>query len=164
MPMLSVVLPYVNALVQVLISGANALAKIFGYVEKGATNTESALSGIKDGADEMVAGVEDSANKLKNVSFGMDELHTIAPQGEVAGANTDANFLEGFDLGTYDSLITNIKQKSDDVAQSIIKFFEPIKSANIQPLVDSLHNLWESLSLFGGEIGGGLSDFLPQCN
>lgn len=123
LPMLSVVLPYLNALVRMLITVANAIASFFGYtvdMSKGFSNINNATSGgtsglgsIADDADNASKsiggtnkGLDKTKKKLKEIkdaTLGLDELN-VMPKNESSDTSSGsggggADGIGGFGAG-----------------------------------------------------------------
>ena len=157
-PMISKVLPYLNAMAQVLTRIFGTLAKLVGYTKPIVENMQNGFSGASEEIDEATG----SANKLKKALqslAGFDEINVIGrketdtPSGGVDGGG-------GFDIDLegYDNLLDGVKQKSDELFESMMIGWEKFNKALI-PVKASLIRLWEGgLSKLGDFTFGALTD------
>lgn len=156
-PILGALLPYLNALVSILTDVANAIASFFGFKAPEVENTtKSAVGGIGDVTDGL-DGATGSAGKttkalkeMKKATMGFDELNILpdpksdndSNAGAGGGAGVGGNsILPTFEMPSYDSLTSGIKQVSDDIKNTIL---DVISAVDFQPLIDSLSGLWDS--------------------
>ena len=126
-PLLNAVLPYINAVVQLITELADKIAKFFGFempeidysgIESVAGEAEDATNGLEDAAD--------AAKKLKNYTMGFDELNVIDPNsgGKDDGAGGGAfdfelptyDFLKGLEDSKVSQIIEDIKKKWSESA------------------------------------------------
>lgn len=124
-PALTAVLPYVNAVMQVVEQLASAIAGLFGYEApkfKNFDNAAASASDIADGLDDATS----AAKKLKNYTMGFDELNVIDPNSGSSGKDAGGGGWVDFDLTQYDFLgeatgnkitgiVDNIKEKFREV-------------------------------------------------
>lgn len=124
-PALTAVLPYVNAIMQVVEQLASAIAGLFGYKAPEFKNFDNAAAGASDIAD----GLDDAtsaAKKLKSYTMGFDELNVIDPNSGSSGKDEGGGGWVDFDLTQYDFLgeatgnkitgiVDNIKEKFREV-------------------------------------------------
>lgn len=187
-PALAFILPYANAVVQVLTEVANAIARLLGFVPK---EDENFLGNLGDGSgeDEVadvssgIGGAVKKAKELKRALLGIDELNVLPDQtaSDSGGGGTGPggpSILPDMNLGQFDSLFELIKTKSTDIANSIKEAFKnalsgidfgPISSAfdnlvsSIEPLVnigrEGLSWVWENVLKPLGEWT--IEEFLP---
>lgn len=139
-PMLTAVLPYLNAFVQILIDVFSAIAKLFGYEPpKLSNNLGGGFSGIEDGATDAKDAVGKTTKALKemrNATLGIDELNLIPEKTSSDGAGgsggsglgAGANILEGLDLTGYDDLMSKVSSKSDEIYQKLLSLTTPIQT------------------------------------
>lgn len=126
LPILSTVLPYLNALTIVLTKVANAIAKFFGYSdEKFAQNSGTGLSSAGIDAEDTSDSIDNatkSAKKFKNVLGGIDEINTLnfdsgdSSSGAGAGAGAGGGSILD-SIGLLDPY--KIFGEYDDVANGI---------------------------------------------
>lgn len=145
LPILTKVMPYLQAFVELLEDGVRALAGLFGFeIQK------VDWSGYGDGSDVLddvagsAGGVSDSlkdatkaAKELKNATIGIDELNVISPptassSGAGGGAGGGAGF-DGLDVDSLwdDSIFDSVKSKVSDIVKKMKEWLgltEPINS------------------------------------
>lgn len=130
LPILTKVMPYFQAFVELLTDGVRALAAFFGIKIQDIGDTWNDYSTGVDAAVEGTQGVTgalDDATKaakaLKNASIGIDELNVISPpsassggSGGGAGAGGGAGF-DGLDVESLwdESILNNIKDQVDSI-------------------------------------------------
>ena len=125
-PALQSVLPWVQAVVEIITSAVQALANLLGF--KLPTIDYSSLRGLSAGgeaAENALSGAADAAKELKNATLGIDELNIIAPQESSkggAGAGIAGGDL-GIDLPQYDFL-EGLSKQTDTVKNKILGFFD----------------------------------------
>lgn len=122
-PILTKVLPYVIAFLQIVRELANALAKLFGF-----ELTDVDWDGVNRGAvaagelsDNMDAAV-DAAKQFKRYTMGFDELN-ILPSNTGSSGKTDAGVTGSGGLGNnlpeYNFLKDAVQSESDSIVQMI---------------------------------------------
>ena len=121
MPVLSALLPYFTAFVQVLTEGANELANMFGF-----ELPKIDLSGVSNGYDDIADaadGATAATEKFKGSLAGVDQLNIIGSHtdknGTGAGYSTDLDI----ELPTYDFL-NGVESKTKEIAENIKKWFQ----------------------------------------
>lgn len=181
LPVVSAVLPYLQALVSLVTMAVRALASFFGISIKSpswgggmkelATSAGGASKAVDDTTDSL-GGAAKAAKKLKDYTMGFDELNVIKPQQDTpkGGGGSGGGVGGGGDLGLdfgnlwTDEMINNADLKAKEIAQNIINALLPIKNAimaiDFKPLMSSLSRLWEALKPFAATIGAGLYWFL----
>ena len=143
MPMLKVVLPWLNALVMVLTDVANKIASLFGYeapttatglnqVGEDAQNSSEAL----DGTTKAVDGTTKALKKMKSATLGFDELNILPkPTSPSAGKNAGAGagldggaggILSGMELPTLGELLGDVPQISDELKKKLLPVLDGI--------------------------------------
>lgn len=105
-PALNAILPYANAVLQVIRALANIIANLFGFELPEVDY--SGMTGMANGAEDTADALEDAgkaAKKLKDYTMGFDELNVINPNSGGSGTE-DALGSGGFDfeLPEYDFL------------------------------------------------------------
>ncbi len=116
-PIAQKVIPWIQALVEVLTDAANAIAKLMGFslpkIDYSGVNKLATSAGD---ADDALSGAAKSAKKLKDYTLGIDELNVINPNSGTgsggSGSGTYGNDL-GLDLPEYDFLKGAKSQLSD---------------------------------------------------
>lgn len=122
MPMLSAVLPYLTAFVQVMTDAANHLAGLFGF-----ELPKIELGNISNGYDDVAAAADDATaatEKFKGSLAGVDQLNIIGSHSNSSGGNgseisTDLNI----NLPTYDFL-NGVESKTKEIAENIATWFQ----------------------------------------
>jgi len=143
MPMLKVVLPWLNALVMVLTDVANKIASLFGYeaptnatglnqVGEDAKNSSDALGGTTKAVD----GTTKALKKMKSATLGFDELNILPkPTSPSAGKNAGAGagldggaggILSGMELPTLGELLGDVPQISDELKKKLLPVLDGI--------------------------------------
>lgn len=128
MPMLSAVLPWLNAFVIVLTQAANAIARLLGYQEPAGTGVSSNLDNVGNSANEVsdsIGGATSAAKELRKTLLGIDELNlmdkptTTSAGGGGGVGDVGDSILDGIDLESYDILFGGITDKASEYAQII---------------------------------------------
>lgn len=167
-PMVTRLLPYLNAILMVLIKIIQAIALLVGYdkeYNESFKNTDNSGFGIDDigeSADSAGKKVDKLKKKLQALA-GFDEINIIGqniPDSPSGGSGVDGvGGALDIDLSGYDSLISQIESKADAIAKNIennlakiVKFLEPTTKA--------FKSLWDNgLSLVGDFVWHGLKSF-----
>lgn len=136
-PMISAVLPYLTAFVQIITEAASAIALFLGFElpkfdYSGMESVGSSIGGIEDGLDDATS----SAKKLKGMLAGFDELNVIQPQDTGASAGAGIGNIGLSDALTseldrltkdYDEIFGNsVKQKTEEITKSMKAYFESL--------------------------------------
>lgn len=120
LPMLSAILPYVTAFVQVVTEAAQALANIFGFelpkIELG--NISSGYDDVATAADDATAATE----KFKGSLAGVDQLNIIGSHSDKNGTGTGYNTDLNIELPTYDFL-NGVESKTKEIAENMKQWF-----------------------------------------
>ena len=142
-PMLEVVLPFLNAFTAVITKAANALASLFGYKpEKVVNGVSGGFGGISDNANNATKAIggtnkalKDTSKKLKeikNATNGIDELNIISPpdntsgsggSGGAGGVGDIGGGLADLQLPEYDMGTSNIQDRMSEIQKKIEEFF-----------------------------------------
>lgn len=121
MPVLSALLPYFTAFVQVLTEAANGIANFLGF-----ELPKIDLSGVSNGYDD-IAGVADEATaateKFKGSLAGVDQLNIIGSHTNKSGSGTGYSTDLDIELPTYDFL-NGVESKTKEIAENIRKWFK----------------------------------------
>lgn len=121
MPVLSALLPYFTAFVQVLTEAANGIANFLGF-----ELPKIDLSGVSNGYDD-IAGAADSATaateKFKGSLAGVDQLNIIGSHTDKSGSGTGYSTDLDIELPTYDFL-NGVESKTKEIAENIRKWFK----------------------------------------
>lgn len=132
MPILSEILPYLTAFIQLLTEGAQAIADFLGFeLPKIDLNTASVTSGYDDITEATNAAAE-ATEAFKGSLAGVDQLNIIGSTNDSAGDTTGLNFDLDIDLPTYDFL--------GDAESKTKEIFEGMKQGinEIMPLIEML--------------------------
>lgn len=121
MPVLSALLPYFTAFVQVLTEAANGIANFLGF-----ELPKIDLSGVSNGYDD-IAGAADEATaateKFKGSLAGVDQLNIIGSHTNNSGSGTRYSTDLDIELPTYDFL-NGVESKTKEIAENIRKWFK----------------------------------------
>lgn len=166
-PMLQVVLPYINGFVSALITLADAIASFFGYEAPDVNDVGNGIGTIKDDADDAstaIDGTTKAVKKLNRAVMSFDEFNIINKEKNDAtgGAGSGvggASILPDIDLRGYDNFMSKIKQRSDKIAKSIRNTFKKLGDS-FKPVLDALKKLKsEGLDKLGEFTFDALLDF-----
>lgn len=178
MPVISAVLPYIQAFVSLMTMALRAVAAFFGISIKAPTwgmadfaaSAGGAADAVEDTTDAL-GGAAKAAKKLKDYTMGFDELNVIKPQqdtsgggGGVGGGGIGGDL--GLDLNSLwtDAMVAEANMKAEQVKENILNALVPIREAisqiDFKPLTDSLSRLWDAFQPFAGKVGEGLYWFL----
>lgn len=125
-PVLSKVLPYLNAVMIAMIRIADMIAKLVGFVMP--TFEVPTLDTIKSGAEDAEDAVGSLATKMKQFSSGMDELNVIdtsAPSGG-GGGGPSIGDVNDFDFATYDNMMDQASTRVQEIADRIMGAFTTV--------------------------------------
>lgn len=147
LPMLQIIIPWVQALVEVVTEAIQALANLFGFELP--TIDYSGLDGVTtgaSGAEDALGGAADAAKEVKRQLIGIDELNIVAPtKGAGTGTGAGGGYDLGLDLPEYDFLAGLDKQINE--AQTIVEeLLDPIASIAVA------FAAWKISKAFMGEI------------
>ncbi len=174
LPVISAVLPYIQAFVSLITMAIRAVGAFFGISIKAPTWGMDRVAASAGGAAESVddttkalGGAAKAAKKLKDYTMGFDELNVIKPQQDTAGGGGGGiGGGIGGDLGLdmssiwTDEMVAAADAKAKQITENILNALKPIKDAigliDFEPLVSSLKRLWEAFVPFAGTIGDGL--------
>lgn len=125
------VIPYVQAFVELMAEAAEALAEAWGFEIKDLpTNNLEMASDVIEGIGDDIDNTTDSVSELKKQLAGFDELNILGNGGEEE--KKDASYSLGIDLPEYDflaNLDTQTREKIDAIKNDIKELF---------PLLDAL--------------------------
>ena len=178
MPVVSAVLPYLQAFVSLITMAIRAVASFFGISIKAPTwgmddfaaSAGSAADAVEDTTNAL-GGAAKAAKKLKDYTMGFDELNVIKPQeeskgggGSVGGGGIGGDLGLDIDSLWTDAMIAEANMKAEQVKQNILNALKPIGDAigliDFEPLMNSLSRLWEAFEPFSAKVGEGLYWFL----
>jgi len=131
-PILSVVLPYLNAFVKLITLAIEKIAGFFG-IKTGSDLTES-MAKVGDGAkgagalSDNLGKATGNAKKLKGTLAGFDEMTVLQEQGGSGGGSTGAlGRLFDFTVPEYDwSFLEGLTSKADEIANNLNGIFKNI--------------------------------------
>jgi hypothetical protein len=172
LPILVKVLPYVQAFVELLTEGVQALAALFGITIQGVDwgdynsgasdaieNTESVGGALGDAAQ--------AAKELKNATLGLDELNVISPPSATsgsgsAGGGTGGGGFENLDIESLwdESIFKDINSQVDELKEKLkswLPIIEVIGAAfaawGLLSLIQSAGEAMEKIGALSGVIG-----------
>ena len=177
-PLLTSILPYLNAFVKTLTGIFNTIATFFGYVPPTVSDMSGTFSGVEDGADaatDAVDGTTTAIKEMKTATLGIDELNLIpdtsaSDSAKKAGSGVGgASILPNFEMPSYDDLMSSVKNTSDEIAKSMktvwdnfVKLSQPLIFANWESLKYSVEQLGKALGNLGKVSLAGLSWFYKE--
>lgn len=134
LPILTAVVPYLIAFVQILTDAVEAVAKFFGIeLFKIDWSRGTGMGGLTEeagAATDSLTAAGDAAKALKSYTMGFDELNVINPNtgsstGGGAGAGGSGGF-EGLDVDSVwdESMFGNISNQVDELKQKILGLFD----------------------------------------
>ena len=116
------VIPYVQAFVQLVTEGANKLAALFGFELPDLNSSTSGFAGGFEDAEESAEGVEGSLKEIKKQMMGFDELNIISNPDTDSGSGggggggsigdmdlLEYDFLKGLDTAKLDEYKDKLK-------------------------------------------------------
>ena len=148
LPLVSQLLPYINALVISLQRLFTWIGNLFGVDISGITSLaggggNTALSDLADQADDLETGLDNSANsakKLKDQLMGFDEINKLQDDTDTSsGTNkglsaADAGLLDAAFNKSYeeyqkawDLAFANVENRAQQLANNFDKLFAPLK-------------------------------------
>ncbi|MBR4965680.1 MAG: hypothetical protein IKY53_04220, partial [Lachnospiraceae bacterium] len=147
-PVITKVIPYITAFVQILTDAARAVAGFFGIELQKISwgdSIDSAAGGVKniaDGASDATGALKDAgkeAKKLKDYTMGFDELNIISPPDESSGSGNSGSGGAGgvgtggslgLDLDTLwdDSIFDKAQDKVKGIKDKILGYIEEFKA------------------------------------
>lgn len=121
MPVLSALLPYFTAFVQVLTEAANGIANFLGF-----ELPKIDLSGVSNGYDDIADaadGATAATEKFKGSLAGVDQLNIIGSHSNTSGSGTGYSTDLDIELPTYDFL-NGVESKTKEIAENIRNWFK----------------------------------------
>lgn len=175
LPILTKVMPYFKAFIELLTDGVRAIAAFFGIKIQDigdtwydySTSVDSAVEGT-EAVTGALGDAEKAAKELKNASIGIDELNVISPPsasgGSGGGAGGDGGAAwDGLDVESlWDESIFNdikdqvdsIKKKFEDWAPTIATIAAALGAISLANMIDDLDLADTKLSGFETKIKG----------
>ena len=174
-PLLVKIVPYIQAMVELLREGVYWLANLLGIEIQAVDFSDykkgsSAIEGLGDAAGDTTENLEETikaAKELKNATLGIDELNVISPTASANGGGSDGSGsgsggtgFEGFDVGSlWDETIFDTIQSDVDEIKEKLKGWLPIIATvaaslaglRLAKLLDDI-NAIEKTKLFKGKV------------
>lgn len=182
MPVITTVLPYINAFIIALQRLFQWIGNLLG-VETGSFTEavggmEDNMGGFADSVDDAASGLgdaNDNAKKLKKTVLSFDELNQLNDNdtstssggaggglGGIAGNpqldSAISDLLDEYQK-VWDEAFNSMSTRSEELADKISDAFKKIYDRT-EPLRESLANLWDAFKPFAQSVGRGLLDFL----
>lgn len=174
-PLLSVVLPILNAIVIATTRAFQAIAKLFG-IEFDASACADDFSDISTGVESVGDAADSSGGKVKKLAkqlAAFDEMNTLNKNEDTSSSGSGGGGGGSVSLPTidwdklYNGNFDKITNKALEMADQICKAFEKLgkKLNNTFKKIDwakisaGLNEVWEALKPFGERIGAGLEWF-----
>lgn len=137
LPIISKVLPYLNAIVMVLTEIINGIATLFGYK----SDDYDYFAGMADSVidlEEGLDGASESAKKLKSGLRGFDKLNVISTPSTgssgagAGGGGVDPALMEAFNdaFDDYQSKLENVTMKATIIRDRIMEWLGFTKQIN----------------------------------
>jgi hypothetical protein len=130
LPVLVKIMPYLQAFVELLTDGIQALAALFGITIQGVdwSGYESGIGGVTEGTDNLtdsVGNATDAIKEMKNASLGIDELNVISPPsasssgGSGSGGGVGGTGFENLDVDSLwdESIFKDINSQVDAIKE-----------------------------------------------
>ena len=132
-PILSKVIPYVRAIVMVLTELFSIIASLFGYSAPEIKNTSNSVGGLSGELDDASDSAGTLKKELKDLAAPFDELNAInidtsSGSGSAGVGGIDSELFG--QLAEYDSMLGNVKQKANDIRDSIMEWLGFTKQVN----------------------------------
>ena len=174
-PLLSVVLPVLNAIVIAATRAFQALASLFG-IEFDASAYADDFSDISTGVESVGDAADSSGSKVKKLAkqlAAFDEMNTLNKNEDSSGGGSGGGGGGSVSLPKidrdklYSGGFDKVTNKALEMADKIYKAFEKLgkKLNNTFKKIDwvkisaGLNEVWEALKPFGERIGAGLEWF-----
>ncbi|MBR2863448.1 MAG: hypothetical protein IKB97_07815, partial [Bacteroidaceae bacterium] len=174
-PLLSVVLPVLNAIVIAATRAFQALASLFG-IEFDASAYADDFSDISTGVESVGDAADSSGGKVKKLAkqlAAFDEMNTLNKNEDSSGGGSGGGGGGSVSLPKidwdklYSGGFDKVTNKALEMADKIYKAFEKLgkKLNNTFKKIDwakisaGLNEVWEALKPFGERIGAGLEWF-----
>lgn len=124
MPVLSAVLPYATAFVQVITEGAQKIAEFFGFE---LPKIDFSGASVSSGFDDITSSVDDATKaneKFKGSLSSIDQLNIIGSKDEGKSSAVNENQFDlGIELPEYDFL-QGVESKTKQIAENIKAWFK----------------------------------------
>lgn len=165
MPVLSAVLPYATAFVQVITEAAQSIANFFGFE---LPKIDFSGASVSSGFDDITSSVDDATKaneKFKGSLSSIDQLNIIGSKDEgKSAAGNENQFDLGIELPEYDFL-QGVESKTKQIAENIkgiLPWVEALAAAigtifigkKVYDLIDALPKLGKVIQTVGGLLTG----------
>lgn len=139
LPVLTQVMPWLQAFVELIGEAISAVANFFGVeiqkVDFG-SNGFSDLAGDANNASNEIQNVEQAVKELKTATLGFDELNIISPpdnSGGDSGTGSNGSAWDGLDVGSLwdESIFSNIQSQVDEIKEKIKDWLPVIETVGI---------------------------------
>ena len=174
-PLLSVVLPVLNAIVIATTRAFQAIARLFG-IEFDASAYADDFSDISAGVESVGDAADDSSGSVKKLAkqlAAFDEMNTLNKDTSSGGGSGSGGGGGSIDLPTidwdklYSGGFDKVTNKALEMADKIYKAFEKLgkklnntfKKIDWAKISKGINEVWEALKPFGERIGAGLEWF-----
>ena len=174
-PLLSVVLPVLNAIVIATTRAFQALASLFG-IEFDASAYADDFSDISTGVESVGDAADSSGGKVKKLAkqlAAFDEMNTLNKNEDSSGGGSGGGGGGSVSLPKidwdklYSGGFDKVTNKALEMADKIYKAFEKLgkklnntfKKIDWAKISKGLNEVWEALKPFGERIGAGLEWF-----
>ena len=174
-PLLSVVLPVLNAIVIAATRAFQALASLFG-IEFDASAYADDFSDISTGVESVGDAADSSGGKVKKLAkqlAAFDEMNTLNKNEDSSGGGSGGSGGGSVSLPKidwdklYSGGFDKVTNKALEMADKIYKAFEKLgkklnntfKKIDWAKISSGLNEVWEALKPFGERIGAGLEWF-----
>lgn len=175
-PLLSVILPVLNAIVIATTRAFQAIARLFG-IEFDASAYANDFSDISTGVESVGEAADSSGGKVKKLAkqlAAFDEMNTLnTPDDSSSGGGSGGGGGGIVDLPKidwdklYSGGFDKVTNKALEMADKIYKVFEKLgkklnntfKKIDWAKISKGLNEVWEALKPFGERIGAGLEWF-----
>ena len=158
LPVLTQVMPWLQAIVELLGEAITAVAAFFG-VEIQKVDFGSSMDGVTDSADgatDALGKTTDAVKELENATLGIDEFNVLSPQSDNSGNNSSGSgsAWDGLDVESLwdESIFDNIQSEVDEIKESIKGWIPVIELAGIALGLLSASKLLSDLSTAIGKM------------
>ena len=181
-PIMMKIIPVVRAVTQILIEGAKAIAKFFGFKISDYTpalgEAETALGGISDGLDDVGASAGAAAKEMNKMLMPFDELNNInfntgssGGAGGVSGIGLGGQLLDNLpEYNIFDTIVGDTNKKVEEIKNKIKELlpiiekvgiaigtaFALVKLAEFIQWISNVKNALQNLGVTSGMVKTGL--------
>ncbi len=170
-PALTAILPLLNAIVQGLTEITDKLAEMAGYTSTSVENTTDNFTGLGDEADSATDSVDSLSESIKGLAS-FDELNIIGSTTDTTATDTSSDAY--IDVGSYDSGITSIRQKSEEYLAFMKQGLKDLRdlwlsafpnlfpNVNFSSVADNVASIVNSLKTIGSTLYGEFKNVAPS--